>query len=107
MPIKKQKQNHREEDLLALHQESFPLKEGIGSILNQEIISLRVNTTLQMTRFRGEKVCSKWPQERIDDHSIQADYKLTTSAKVNHKIQKEMNSVLGITSAWCHRARHQ
>ena len=31
----RQKQNHEEENLLALHQESFPLKEGIGSILNQ------------------------------------------------------------------------
>ena len=29
------KQNHKEEDLLALHQELFPLKEGIGLILNQ------------------------------------------------------------------------
>ena len=34
----KPKQNHQEENLLALHQESFPLKEGIGSILNQENI---------------------------------------------------------------------
>ena len=32
---RRQKQNHKEENLLALHQESFPLKEGIGSILNQ------------------------------------------------------------------------
>ena len=30
----KQKQNHKEENLLALHQESFPL-EGIGLTLNQ------------------------------------------------------------------------
>ena len=29
------KQNHTEENLLALHRESFPLKEGIGSTLNQ------------------------------------------------------------------------
>ena len=33
------------------------------------------NTTPQMTRFRGAKVCSKWLQERIDDHNIQSDYK--------------------------------
>ena len=32
---RRQKQNHKEENLPALHQESFPLKEGIGSILNQ------------------------------------------------------------------------
>ena len=31
----RQKQNHEEENLLALHQESFPWKEGIGSILKQ------------------------------------------------------------------------
>ena len=29
-----------------------------------------VNTTPQMNRFRGAKVCSKWLQERIDDHSV-------------------------------------
>ena len=34
----RQKQNHKEENLLALHQESFPLKEGMGSILNQGTI---------------------------------------------------------------------
>ena len=32
---RRQKQNHKEENLLALHQELFPLKEGIGLILNQ------------------------------------------------------------------------
>ena len=37
---RRQKQNHKEENLLALHQESFPLKEGIGSILNPGIHSL-------------------------------------------------------------------
>ena len=31
----RQKQNHKEENLLALHQESFPLKGGIGLMLNQ------------------------------------------------------------------------
>ena len=35
-----------------------------------------------MTRFRGAKVCSKWLQERIDDHSIESDYKCTTGLKV-------------------------
>ena len=39
----KQKQNHKEENLLTLHQESFPLKEGIGSTLNQgNILSPRM-----------------------------------------------------------------
>ena len=40
------------------------------------------NTTPQMTRFRGAKVCGKWLQERIDDHSIQSDYKCTIGLKV-------------------------
>ena len=31
----RQKQNHKEENLLALHQESFPWKGGIGLILSQ------------------------------------------------------------------------
>ena len=31
----KPKQNHKEENLPALHQELFPLKEGIGLTLNQ------------------------------------------------------------------------
>ena len=41
------------------------------------------NTTPQMTRFRGAKVCSKWLQERIDDHNIQSDYKGTIGLKVS------------------------
>ena len=41
-----------------------------------------VNTTPQMTRFRGAKVCSKWLQERIDDHNIQSDYKYKSGLKV-------------------------
>ena len=35
-----------------------------------------VNTTPQMTCFRGAKVCNKWLQERID-HNIQPDNKFT------------------------------
>ena len=46
-----------------------------------------------MTRFRGAKVCSKWLQERIDDHNIQSDYKYKSG------LQSE-NSVNGIMSAW-------
>ena len=42
-----------------------------------------VNTTPQMTRFRGAKVCSKWLQERIHDHNIQSDYKCTFGLKVH------------------------
>ena len=41
-----------------------------------------VNTTPQMTRFRGARVCSKWLQERIDDHNIQSDYKYKSGLKV-------------------------
>ena len=43
---RRQKQNHKEENLLALHQESFPWKEGIGLILNQG------NILSPSTRFR-------------------------------------------------------
>ena len=32
---RRQKHNHEEENLLALHRESFPLKEGVGSILKK------------------------------------------------------------------------
>ena len=32
---RRQKQNHKEENLLTLHRESFSLKKGIGSILSQ------------------------------------------------------------------------
>ena len=42
----RQKQNHKEENLLALHQESFPWKEGIGSTLKQG------NILSPSTRFR-------------------------------------------------------
>ena len=41
-----------------------------------------VNTTPQMIRFRGAKVCSKWLQERIDDHNIQSDNKYKSGLKV-------------------------
>ena len=44
--------------------------------------TISVNTTPQMTRFRGAKVCSKWLQERIDDQNIQSDYKRTIRLKV-------------------------
>ena len=40
-----------------------------------------VNTTPQMTRFRGAKECSKWLQERIDDHIKQSDYKYKNGLK--------------------------
>ena len=36
-----------------------------------------VNTTPQMTCFRGAKVCTKWPQEKVTIKS----YSLTTSWK--------------------------
>ena len=41
-----------------------------------------VNTTPRTNRFRGAKVCSKWLQERIDDHNIQSDYKYKSGLKV-------------------------
>ena len=48
-----------------------------------------------MTRFRDAKVCNNWPQVRIDDHSIQSDYKYTSELQ-NPEGKK---SVLGIASA--------
>ena len=45
--------------------------EGMARTLRLDF----VNTTPQMTRFRGAKVCSKWLQERIDDHNIQSENK--------------------------------
>ena len=50
------------------------------SLFSQDLTSL--NTTPQLTRFRGAKVCSKWLQERIDDPSIQSDYKCTVGLQV-------------------------
>ena len=44
-----------------------------------------------MTRFRDAKVCKKWLQIGIDGHRVQS---LTTSTKVNFKIQKERNLYL-------------
>ena len=41
-----------------------------------------VNTTLHMTRFRGAKLCSKWLQERIDEHNTQSDYKYKSELKM-------------------------
>ena len=46
-----------------------------------------------MTRFRDAKVCNNWLQIRIDDHT---EYSLTTSTKVNYKIQKERNLYLAL-----------
>ena len=43
---------------------------------------LSVSTTPQMSRFRGAKVCSKWLQERSDDHNIQSDSKYKSGLKV-------------------------
>ena len=62
-----------------------------------------VNTTRQMTQFRDAKVCNSWLQISIDDHRIQSDYKYKSELQ-NPEGKK---SVLGITSAWRHRARHQ
>ena len=58
---------------------------------NQDLLSplhsaRPVNTTPQMTRFRGAKVCNKWLQERIDDHRIQSDYKYKS------ELQKEFST---------------
>ena len=62
-----------------------------------------VKTTPQMTRFRDAKVCNNWLQKRIGDHRIQSDYKY----KSELQNQEGKKSVLGITSAWWHRARQQ
>ena len=49
-----------------------------------------------MTRFRDAKVCSKWLQERIDDHRTQSDNKYNSEPQ-NPEGKK---SALGIASAW-------
>ena len=41
-----------------------------------------LNTTPQMTRCRGANVCSKWLQERMDDHDIQSDFNFKTGPTV-------------------------
>ena len=64
--------------------------------LEPECVTLDVNTTPQMTRFRDAKVCNNWPQIRIYDHRIQSD------SKYKSKLQNPegKKSVLGIASAW-------
>ena len=73
------------------------------NVTNPQLGTSIVNTTPQMTRFRDAKVCNNWLQERIDDHRIQSDYKY----KSELQNPEGKTSVLGITSAWWHRARHQ
>ena len=41
-----------------------------------------VNTAPQTNLFRGAKVCSKWLQERTDDHNIQSDNNYKSGLKV-------------------------
>ena len=53
-----------------------------GMLRQEQLTSWNEKTTPQMTRFRGAKVCSKWLQERIDDHSIQSDCKCTVGLTV-------------------------
>ena len=54
-------------------------------IVEEEVSSDCVNTTPQMNLFRGAKVCSKWLQERIDDHNILSDNKNKSRLKVRIK----------------------
>ena len=61
-----------------------------------ERVGASVKTTPQMTRFRDATVCSKWLQARIDDHSMQSDYKCT----IGLQNPEGKNSTLGIASAW-------
>ena len=49
------------------------------------------------------QVFNNWLQIRIDDHRIHSDYKY----KSELSNPEGKNSVLGITSAWWNRARHQ
>ena len=60
-------------------------------------------STPQMTRFRDAKVCNNWLHKRIEDHRIQSDYKYKSELQ-NPEGKK---SVLGTSSGWGHRARHQ
>ena len=52
---------------------------------------LCVNTTPQMTCFRGAIVCTKWLQERIDDQSIQPDNKLELGTSYKLKLGPRWN----------------
>ena len=67
---------------------SHLIKNGIRTQCQTEnfvpivVPGLSVNTTPQMTRFRGAKVCSKWLQERSDDNNIQSDNKYKSGLKV-------------------------
>ena len=56
--------------------------KAIDPTLHYKMKAKRVSTTPQMTCFRGAKVRSKWLQERLDDHNIQPDNKLTIALKV-------------------------
>ena len=56
-----------------------------------------------MTRFHDAKVCNNLATDEIDDHRIHSDYKCISEPQ-NSEGKK---SVLGITSAWWNRARHQ
>ena len=49
------------------------------------------------------QVCNNWLQIRIDDQSIQSDYKY----KSEHQNPEGKKSVLGISCAWWNRAPHQ
>ena len=45
-----------------------------------------VNTTPQMTCFRGAKVCTKWQQGKSDDRIIQLDNKLELGTSYKLKL---------------------
>ena len=81
----RQKQNHKEENLPALHRESFPLKEGIELILNQGItfsayeVSKKVIHLLrhsQQVQREKDGAVHFWKNKRKSPESIPTDSSL-------------------------------
>ena len=63
----KAKAKYKEENLLALHQESFPLKEGIGSILSQENI---LSPNMRLSKKVTFLLCHSQQMHREEDGAI-------------------------------------
>ena len=62
--------------------QDFVARYKVDGISNEIDSPFCVNTTPQMTLFRGAKACSKWLQERSDDLNIQSDNKYKSGLKV-------------------------
>ena len=109
----RQKQNHKEENLLALHQESFPWKEGIGAILNQGNISLseyEISKKVTYLLRRSQKVHREedgavhfWRiKENLQNHSHNLFIGLTVDGKhVWQQEEERTQSYLSFIAGQC------